>query len=161
MKFYDREKELELLRNSEAQAEKAASFTVLMGRRRIGKTSLILKALEGKPFAYLFVSRDNEAMLCDKMQRELQNSLGINVFGRISRFRELFEVIMQASQTRHFTVVFDEIRYVEYSFQQAYLMRYRIFTASMRLFSAKCRRYGTVITARHISILSLVGRFTR
>lgn len=63
MKFYDREKELELLRNSEAQAEKAASFTVLMGRRRIGKTSLILKALEGKPFAYLFVSRDNEAML--------------------------------------------------------------------------------------------------
>lgn len=110
MKFYDREKELELLRNSEAQAEKAASFTVLMGRRRIGKTSLILKALEGKPFAYLFVSRDNEAMLCDKMQRELQNSLGINVFGRISRFRELFEVIMQASQTRHFTVVFDEIQ---------------------------------------------------
>ena len=45
MKFYDREKELELLRNSEAQAEKAASFTVLMGRRRIGKTSLILKAI--------------------------------------------------------------------------------------------------------------------
>ncbi len=110
MKFYDREKELEQLRNSEAQAEKAASFTVLMGRRRIGKTSLILKALEGKPFAYLFVSRDNEAMLCDKMQRELQNSLDINVFGRISRFRELFEVIMQASQTRHLTVVFDEIQ---------------------------------------------------
>ncbi|EJP31443.1 hypothetical protein HMPREF1146_2073 [Prevotella sp. MSX73] len=46
----------------------------------------------------------------DQMQRELQNSLDINVFGRISRFRELFEVIMQASQTRHLTVVFDEIQ---------------------------------------------------
>ena len=40
MKFYDREMELELLRQNEQQAERSAVFTVLTGRRRVGKTSL-------------------------------------------------------------------------------------------------------------------------
>ncbi|MBR4267145.1 MAG: ATP-binding protein, partial [Bacteroidales bacterium] len=62
MRFYDREQEIELLKNSELQANDNAMFTVVSGRRRIGKTSLILKSLEGKTFVYLFVARMSEAM---------------------------------------------------------------------------------------------------
>ena len=110
MKFYDREMELELLLQSEKQAERSAVFTVLTGRRRVGKTSLINKALEGKNVAYLFVSKDSEAVLCSKFQQTLKEQLGIEVFGQISRFRDLFEVIMKASLQRQFTVFFDEFQ---------------------------------------------------
>ena len=110
MKFYDREMELELLRLSEQQTERSAMFTVLTGRRRVGKTSLINKALEGENIAYLFVSKDSEAVLCQKFQQTIQEQLNIQVYGQISRFRDLFEVIMKESLQRHFTVFFDEFQ---------------------------------------------------
>lgn len=110
MRFYDREDEIRILLENEAQAENTAMFTVLMGRRRVGKTSLIAKALEGKASAYLFVSRDSEAMLCRKFQRSLEEQLGIHVYGELTYFRDLFEVIMRESINRHFTVVFDEFQ---------------------------------------------------
>lgn len=110
MRFYDREDEIRILLENEAQAENTAMFTVLMGRRRVGKTSLIAKALEGKVSAYLFVSRDSEAMLCRKFQRSLEEQLGIHIYGELTYFRDLFEVIMRESINRNFTVVFDEFQ---------------------------------------------------
>lgn len=41
-------------------------MTVVTGRRRIGKTSLIMKAVEKTPTVYLFIGRKNETTLCDK-----------------------------------------------------------------------------------------------
>ena len=110
MKFYDRKAEMEILKQNEKQAEQHAVFTVLMGRRRVGKTSLVIKALEGCQFAYLFVAKDSEAMLCHKFQQTLQEQLGIQVYGRLSHFRDVFEVIMRESVHRHFSIVFDEFQ---------------------------------------------------
>ena len=59
MKFYDRVKELEVLHDIEVQSHTSATFTVLMGRRRVGKTSLIMRAMQNVASAYLFVSKDN------------------------------------------------------------------------------------------------------
>ena len=110
MKFYDRVNEMQILQENEVQAERSAVFTVLMGRRRVGKTSLITHAMEGRKYAYLFISRDNEAVLCRKLQRSLEEQLGIHVYGDLTHFRDLFEVIMRESVNRHFTVVFDEFQ---------------------------------------------------
>lgn len=110
MKFYDRVNEMQILQENEVQAERSAVFTVLMGRRRVGKTSLITHAMEGREYAYLFISRDNEAVLCRKLQRSLEEQLGIHVYGDLTHFRDLFEVIMRESVNRHFTVVFDEFQ---------------------------------------------------
>ena len=52
MKFFDRKEEIATLRKIRNNAENNAQFTVLTGRRRIGKTSLVLKAYEDKPFLY-------------------------------------------------------------------------------------------------------------
>ena len=110
MKFYDRESEINLLRENEQQARQSAVFTVLMGRRRVGKTTLLTKALEGCDYAYLFVSKDSEAVLCQKFQQTLEEQLGIRVYGTISHFRDLFEVIMKESLNRHFTIILDEFQ---------------------------------------------------
>ena len=110
MKFYDRESEINILKENELQAQRNAMFTVLMGRRRVGKTSLLTKALDGYDYAYLFVSKDSEAVLCQKFQQTLEEQLNIRVYGAISHFRDLFEVIMKESLKRHFTIVFDEFQ---------------------------------------------------
>ena len=121
MKFYDREEEVAILQENEKLAEKNAMFTVLSGRRRVGKTSLVMKAFEGKQFAYLFVSKDSEALLCGKLQQALEEQLSIQVYGQLTHFRDLFDVIMRESQKRHFTVIFDE-------FQNLYKVNPAIFS---------------------------------
>ena len=50
MRFYDREQEILILRETRNTAKKVARFTVVTGRRRIGKTSLIKEAYKDEPF---------------------------------------------------------------------------------------------------------------
>lgn len=47
-KFYDRKKELESLEQIEKNSFKNENFTLITGRRRIGKTTLLKKFIEGK-----------------------------------------------------------------------------------------------------------------
>src|SRR3989344_6159187 len=56
MTFYDREQELNLIRK--ILPVKGTSLIIVKGIRRIGKTSLVLKALEGKKFVSLFIPKD-------------------------------------------------------------------------------------------------------
>jgi AAA+ ATPase superfamily predicted ATPase len=64
MEFFDRDNEIAKLREIRELSQKFAQFTVLTGRRRIGKTSLVMKAYEDEPFLYFFVSRSSESELC-------------------------------------------------------------------------------------------------
>lgn len=53
MKFYNRENELaELKRIQRLSFEENSRLTVITGRRRIGKTSLIMKAVDEMPTVY-------------------------------------------------------------------------------------------------------------
>lgn len=110
MKFYDREKELAILQANEQQSFESAVFTVLTGRRRIGKTSLITHALKDKEYAYLFVTKDSEALLCQNFQRELTEQIGLTIYGEVTNFKDLFEIIMKEAQRRHLTIVIDEFQ---------------------------------------------------
>ena len=110
MRFYDRERELELLREIEERSHRTAQFTVVVGRRRVGKTSLILKACEGLDFAYLFVERMAERDLCAVFQRELEERFGEQILGRAEKFTDVFEAMMKLSVKRPITVVIDEFQ---------------------------------------------------
>ena len=110
MKFYDRESEINILRENELQSRESAVFSVLMGRKRVGKTTLITTALKDYDYAYLFVSKDSEAVLCQKFQKTLEEQLGIHIYGTVSHFRDLFGVIMKESINRHFIIIFDEFQ---------------------------------------------------
>ena len=73
MKFYNREKELEILQRNEEQSKQNAVFTVMTGRRRVGKTSLILRSLQGKDYAYLLF-RVTANLFCAKSFRKFWRS---------------------------------------------------------------------------------------
>ena len=75
MKFYNRTEEIASLREVREAAKSNAQFTVVTGRRRIGKTSLIWKAYEDEPALYFFVARKSEGELCEEYCSEIENKL--------------------------------------------------------------------------------------
>ena len=111
MKFYNRTSEI-----SELQRIKRLSFTdysrmtVITGRRRIGKTSLILKSVENEPTVYLFVGRKTEAALCNEYIPIVINSLNIFVPSEISSFRSLFQFLMEIGKQTSYNLVIDEFQ---------------------------------------------------
>ncbi len=110
MKFYDRKSEMELLERNRKQSEKSAVFTVMVGRRRIGKTSLLLESVKGQKYLYLFVSRKSEALLCTQFQKDAQDVLGLQIFGNITQFRDLFEQLLIFSTKERYTLIIDEFQ---------------------------------------------------
>ena len=110
MKFYDREKEIEYLREARKKAEKTARFTVVTGRRRIGKTTLIRQAYQDEPFVYFFVARKAEPDLCEVFLEEISEKLGIPTLGSSRKFSDIFLYLMKLSVDRSFTLVIDEFQ---------------------------------------------------
>lgn len=113
MKFFDRKEEIKTLRKIRNKAESSAQFTVLTGRRRIGKTSLVLKAYEDKPFLYFFVGRKAENLLCEEFRTEVENKLNVRLGGKPSGFSELFDYLMQLSKSQDITLFIDEFQNFE------------------------------------------------
>ena len=111
MKFYNRENELaELQRIQELSFEENSRLTVVTGRRRIGKTSLIMRAFEKTPTIYFFVGRKNEASLCREFITLVSQALDIYVPEEISTFKSLFRYIMEVATRQSFNLVIDEFQ---------------------------------------------------
>lgn len=110
MKFFDRSEEIASLHEIREIAKNNAQFTVVTGRRRIGKTSLVWKAYEDEHILYFFVARKAESDLCEDYQLEIENKLGIPTIGRAEHFTDIFEFIMKLSIDRPITLFIDEFQ---------------------------------------------------
>ena len=109
MKFYDREQELEALRKVEEISSHDAQMTVITGRRRIGKTTLIKRAFTKIPFVYFFVGKKSEALLCEELSDIIREELGEDL-GSFTSFPRLLGAILSISKRRNFTLVMDEFQ---------------------------------------------------
>lgn len=120
MKFFDREKEIKRLREIRQKSYSGARFTVITGRRRIGKTTLVLHAVgpeeEIRPgqerdlFLYFFVSRKAEKDLCREYLHEIRDKTDADILGEVSSFSEIFRYVMRISQERPVTLFIDEFQ---------------------------------------------------
>lgn len=110
MKFYNRIKELEILARTLEQSKKSSCFTVMVGRRRIGKTSLLLESVKGQKYLYLFVSRKSEPLLSEQFQKDAADILGLQIFGTITQFKDLFEQLLVFATKEHYTLIIDEFQ---------------------------------------------------
>lgn len=110
MKFYDREEELLVLEKNRMQSERQSVMTTLIGRRRTGKTSLLLKSVENVRHLYLYVSKDNEQLLCRKFQEQAVMALDIQIYGQTTSFGDLFEQLMRYGIDHHYTLIIDEFQ---------------------------------------------------
>lgn len=110
MRFFDREQEFEKLREIEELSHEVAQFTIITGRRRIGKTEMVKKFYEDRPMLYFFVARKAEADLCEIFVDEVSSKLGIPIIGKATSFATIFKFIMDLSQTQHITLFIDEFQ---------------------------------------------------
>ena len=110
MKFYDRETEIGILQEIEENSHHFAQMTILMGRRRVGKTTLLKNAFAASDTVlYFFIAKKNEAMLCEEFVREVEEKLSVSL-GSFQNFAQLFKALMIQSQLRHFTLIVDEFQ---------------------------------------------------
>ena len=109
MKFYDREKEQKMLSEVLHQSKHEARMTVLMGRRRIGKTELSQRCNDEK-ILYFFVGKKAEALLCQDYVREIREKLNVPVLGTPTTFSEIFRFVLQLSESQPFTLIIDEFQ---------------------------------------------------
>ena len=112
MKFYGREEEIALLRKFRDKSRRSAQLVVLTGRRRVGKTALVRRALDDGKLTYLHlaITRQSEVSLCQELQSEVERVLDLGILGTCSRFADLFRKLMEASLRRPFTLVLDEFQ---------------------------------------------------
>lgn len=110
MKFYGRETELQTLVASRRRSASSSQFTVVMGRRRIGKTRLILKSLEGEDYLYFFVSKKAEKLLCDDYLRQVKEVYGTQAIGEVSTFAGVFQLVCRIARNRPVNLVIDEFQ---------------------------------------------------
>jgi AAA+ ATPase superfamily predicted ATPase len=109
MRFYDRKTEIAILREYEENSSNVAQMTMLLGRRRVGKTTLLKNTFISTPVLYFFVAKKNEILLCEEFTRETEEKLAISL-GSFQSFAALFKTLMMQSQTRNFTLIVDEFQ---------------------------------------------------
>lgn len=109
MRFYGREKELSTLRSIRERSLTESTFTTVLGKRRVGKTALILESVRGTKHVYLFVTRLDQKMLCERMQRAATDA-GIDIPGRIETVGDLLKALMIHSRVEPVTVIIDEFQ---------------------------------------------------
>ena len=112
MRFFGRETELKELRKVREFSLEKSRFTVLTGRRRVGKTELSREAFDdGKtPYLNLPITRQPEMTLCAQLQEEAERVLHLGIHGTCTRFGELFRELMKESEKRPYTLVLDEFQ---------------------------------------------------
>lgn len=110
MKFYNREQELAILSKADKLKSKNSIMTMLIGRRRIGKTTLALHSYTNDKVLYLFVAKKAESLLCQDFCREITDKLAVKIFGELTKFEDVFEYLMDLGKRESFTVVIDEFQ---------------------------------------------------
>ncbi|MDE5785946.1 MAG: ATP-binding protein [Duncaniella sp.] len=113
MKFYNRHTEIaELHRIEQLSFTRNSRMTVLTGRRRIGKTSLIKKAFENSdtPMLYFFTARKAEAVLVEDFVIEIRHKLNVYVPDGLQSVVAVIRHLLEIAKTTCFTLVIDEFQ---------------------------------------------------
>ena len=148
MRFFDRETEFEKLGEIEELSYEVSQFTIITGRRRIGKTEMVKKFYENKTMLYFFVARKAEADLCDIFIDEIRIKLNVPILdGNGKSFAMVFKYIMELSQTQHITLFIDE-------FQDFYRVNPSIYSDMQNIWdSYKNKAHINLIVAGSVNTL--------
>lgn len=110
--FVNREKELTVL-NSE-YAEDNFRFTVLYGRRRVGKTTLLKEYIKDKPSIYFLVTLESENILVKRFQNIVADYFGDEFLRDITleSFEQVFSYLSKKDYKQKLIIIIDEFQYL-------------------------------------------------
>ncbi len=110
--FVNRVKELELLNNEYKSSD--FSFTVLYGRRRVGKTTLIKEYIQEKPSIYFLVTLESLSIVLKRVQEIVAEYLD-DTFLRelqLTDIKQLFQYIARIQFDKKLVIIIDEFQYL-------------------------------------------------
>lgn len=110
MRFYGRNQEVDRLLQLDKQSSKTSVFTLLVGRRRTGKTTLVKHAFAHKSLLYIFVSHKSEQLLCQEWQQIVESTLGLHLYGRATKIADILREVMIFSRQQQITFMIDEFQ---------------------------------------------------
>ena len=110
--FVNRINELKTL-NKEYNSEKF-SFTIIYGRRRVGKTALIKKYIEDKDAIYFLVTLESEKVVLQHFVEVVANFFNDDFLKEIEikDIKQLFKYIASKNYDKKLIVVIDEFQYL-------------------------------------------------
>ncbi len=112
MKFYDRTAEMEELERIHDLSAGTMHMTVIVGRRRVGKTRLVEEFVGKRPHIYFFVSRKSSPMLLEDFSEAIREFFGTSP--HFTRWDDLFEYIFVHSGGQ-MVLAIDEFQNFRYS----------------------------------------------
>ncbi|MFV0482008.1 MAG: ATP-binding protein, partial [Campylobacteraceae bacterium] len=110
--FANRNKELNLL-NDEYKSKNFA-FTVLYGRRRVGKTTLIKEYIKDKSAIYFMVTLENSNIVLDRFKNIVADFFQDNFLKNLELkdITQLFEYVSQKNLEQKLIIIIDEFQYL-------------------------------------------------
>jgi len=111
-KFIGREQEMETLQNE--YERDGASLVIMYGRRRIGKTTLISKFIEGKNALFFLASEESEVQNRTEFKNKAAEFIGNDLLRNASvpNWDTVFKAIMETSFEAKPIIVIDEFQYI-------------------------------------------------
>lgn len=162
MKFIGRKNERnELKKFLESDLQEAA---LIYGRKRIGKTKLIIHSIQNVPFkkVYFHCLESTEQQNCEELSRVISQVFGLS-FMQLSAFTDILRFLFTAAEKEKIVLILDEYPYLRNcvkgcdSILQSFLDRYR---SSSHLKLIVCGSYMTVMKGLTDYENPLYGRFS-
>ncbi|MGM0519961.1 MAG: ATP-binding protein [Campylobacterota bacterium] len=110
--FANRYKELKLL-NNEYTSDKF-TFTILYGRRRVGKTTLLKEFIKDKPSIYFLVTLENMNTIIRRLQTIIADFFNDTFLKNLNLndIKQLFEYLSQKKFDEKLIIIIDEFQYL-------------------------------------------------
>jgi len=110
--FINRYKELELLNDEYKRS--SFSFTVLYGRRRVGKTTLLKEYIQDKPSIYFLVTLENINILLKRLQDIVATFFNDDFLRslQLTDIKQLFEYLANRTFSKKLIIIIDEFQYL-------------------------------------------------
>jgi AAA+ ATPase superfamily predicted ATPase len=111
-RFINRERELAAL--NDQYAMDGASFMVIYGRRRIGKTTLIKEFIKDKKALYFLANEENETLSMKRFTEALSEYIEQEYLKNASfdNWRDLFDIFLKYNQNKKKLLIIDELPYM-------------------------------------------------
>ena len=110
--FVNRQKELQLL--EEEYIANDFKFTVLYGRRRVGKTTLLKQYISSKPYIYFLVTLESLPIVIQRFQNMIAEFLNDEFLKEIElkSFEQIFSYLAKQNLSQKVVIVIDEFQYL-------------------------------------------------